>query len=133
MLRNVCDRCNEIIDGEPQIEKEYPDATLLIDDDVVVMFENLCDKCKDGLRRSVSDFTRHPSPEPKPTKEHPAAQATSTDDEKRPIPETATQAEVDAIKESAKRQPLQKVDPESLPNQVTKQFPIHLPERPNKG
>lgn len=117
MLRDVCDRCGKVLDGEPHVNREYPDVTLLMDDEVVVMYECLCPNCRGKLMSAV----RNLGDVPKRTdaKEVPKAESQKID---------AAPAEESV--EKPKAEPLQKVDPDSLPNQVTKQFPINLPERP---
>ena len=120
MLRDVCDRCGKIIDGEPNINKEQPDAVLVIDDEVILMFDSLCPKCKRNLKEnmlrkdapaeyappSIAEEPQHKEPEP-------------------PSPVVSEQPgqDVEERPESAQNAP-QRL--ENLPNQVTKQFPIKL-------
>ena len=48
MLKNVCDRCGKVIDGDGNM----PDVNAFdayIDDDPVISYIHLCDKCRDKI------------------------------------------------------------------------------------
>ena len=122
MLRNVCCCCNEVIDGEPILEKEYPDVTLLFGEEVVVLYDDACDTCKEGIRKAVADFLTSKSPQARAeVKKEEPAQAEKVE-EKPPV-----------VEEKPKAAPV-RVDKDALPEQVTKQFPVNLPKHttPNK-
>ena len=129
MLRNVCDGCGKIIDREP-IEKEYVDALLMLDGEPILIYDDLCDTCKSSLRGNVKLLlmpTAKKAMKDKPAKiSHDESEAEAT--------ETSTVVEVKSpvvedkpeIKEDNGHKPLQEIDKELLPNQVTKQFPIKM-------
>jgi len=129
MLRRICGACGSIIDGEPQLDKEYADAVLVIDDEVVDMYDDLCDKCKNRLRSLFIRIekpteieprqTIEPEPESKPEPE-PEAEAEILIPEPEPAPEPTL---------PQKHIPLEPIDKDALPNKVTKQIPIVLRTR----
>lgn len=124
MLREVCDACGEIIDG-PLVKREEPDATLLMGDEVVLMYDALCQTCKTELELAVRGF--------KNGKRHkvPVENRTSVDVTPPEATEEPKVVPKDVLCETAPQitpEPRKPVDKDSLPNQVTKQFPIKLPE-----
>ena len=147
MLKNVCSRCGRVIDGEPVLNKEYPDATLLLGEEVAVMYDDLCGECTDRIRRLVSDFALNIEPEPDPVEEHVEVAeetpepASTPEPEPSPEPvevvaegiETVSEEVVETPVEQPKRQPRKAPTAEELPNQVTKQFKINLDERRNRA
>ena len=132
MLRNVCDRCNSVIDGEP-VSKEYPEAMLLLDDEVAVMYENLCPECKSKLLMAVKMFgEREEQPKPKKTPTESDGNSEMKDCSRERNVVLPENVKVD-VKEDAL--PLNRVTTDDaqeqarpLANQVVKQYPIKLPK-----
>ena len=112
MLRNVCDSCNEVIDGEP-VSSDDPEAVLLIDGEVFAMYENLCDKCKANLKAAVSRFGDA-------VPAMPSAKAKDT-----PQPEPPSENVAENVDDGAGRHPSTK-EVRELPEQVVRQFPVKL-------
>ena len=129
MLRNVCDCCGSVIDGEPSMNKEYPEALLVIDDEIIVMYENICQSCRKDLIGAVESIMSGKHDTKKQTQggneqeqirsadttreradEHPNAKQTAT-----PVP-------------TADNKPSGS-DERALANQVVRQFPVKLPQR----
>ena len=52
MLRRICNNpaCGKVIDGEPPIKKEDPDAALLVRGEPVLWYEDLCPECIERWR-----------------------------------------------------------------------------------
>lgn len=111
MLRNVCDACEEVIGGEP-VMRDYPEALLVIDDEVAVMYENLCPTCKSKLLAAVACFSsRKAAPRPAaPVHEPAAAEPPREEPPQEPAPQ-------DVPREDAR----------PLAEQVVKQYPVKLP------
>ena len=135
MLRRICSACGSVIDGEPIIEKEYADAVLVIDDEVEAVFDDLCDRCRERLRRAVAHAFDGEKEEQRPSKAIEAEKPTEIED----IAETAPAEEADAVPcheeyrpdgcRPSSHVPYEPVDKDALPNAVTRQFPITLPQR----
>lgn len=118
MLRRICGACGSIIDGEPQLDKEYADAVLVIDDEVAEMYDDLCDKCKSRLR---SLFVRIEKPAEIEPQQAIGPEPELEQEHEMPIdePEQTPQMHI----------PLEPIDKDALPNKVTKQIPIVLRTR----
>lgn len=48
MLKNVCDRCGKVIDGDGNMP-DYNAFDAYIDDEPVVSYIHLCDKCREKI------------------------------------------------------------------------------------
>ena len=137
MLRRICGRCGSIIDGEPDLEKEYADAVLVIDDEIAAIYDDLCDGCRVKMVRLFNDFcdkVERPS-----SVSSSSESATITDEARTETVEPSEnhpkgEAPSMAPDEPAHNRPLKverykPIDKDELPNQVTRQFPINLPKR----
>ena len=130
MLRRICSKCNGIIDGDPVIEKEYADAVLVVDDEIAIMFDDLCDKCKSSLLAAVSSFknandeTPRPAVKPQeeiihaPTPEEPIVVKAPKQENNEPVSITGDDMPLDVDRPAPTEQ--------DLPNQVTKRFPVKI-------
>ena len=129
MLRNVCDGCGSVIDGEP-VQKDYPEAILLIDDEVAVMYENLCNTCKKELRDSVARFAS------KRQEERESLAIKLMNSAEHIVSGTVTPKSPQVFDKAVpnngngENPPLNPVtsDDRELANKVVKQFPIKLPK-----
>ena len=139
MLRRICGKCGEIIDGEPVIEKDYADAVLVIDDEIAAMYDDLCPKCKDALRSAFIDFmtddkeVREMERQDDDVDAEPPSRTdwstTSTDNEVVEIKAPEPPSDGVVFVGGARHRPFEEVDKDSLPNQVTRQFPINIQGR----
>lgn len=121
MLRNVCDCCGAVIDGEPSIGKEYPEVVLLIDDEIEVMYENVCPECRQALTRAVKSVKFGTPTRYEPKQEH-------VDKPKNEVESIVTEPEREHEKPVPAEVELEREE-RPLANQVVKQFPINLPKR----
>ena len=102
------------------MNREYPDATLIICDEVELMYESLCQTCRAKLRAAVRDFAK-PKTTPKKSEvveRKPAEEAEKSSAEPEPV-QLEVASEVEETKPAEDR---------PLANQVVKRFPIKLPE-----
>ena len=60
MLKNVCDRCGNPVDGEPNGDKEFDDLDIIEGGEIIVSMVDLCDSCKQELAKVISEFA-HPT------------------------------------------------------------------------
>lgn len=127
MLRNVCDACEEVIDGAP-VKKEYPEVVLLIDDEVALMYENICQTCREKLVFAVKNFKNGPR---KQLEQEPAIEANAE-----PVIRTNEKLESREVQPKAvptdgndEKRPLENVTTsQPLAEQVVKQYPVRLPQ-----
>lgn len=136
MLRRICGKCGEIIDGEPLIEKDYADAVLVLDDEIAAMYDDLCPNCKKALRNAFSNFLEDAEevrvPEPPdvaPDVSRTDWSSTSTGGEVVDVEVPKRGPDEPVFVGESQHRPFEEVDKDALPNQVTKQFPINIQER----
>ena len=136
MLRRICGKCGEIIDGEPLIEKDYADAVLVLDDEIAAMYDDLCPNCKKALRNAFLNFledaeeVRVPEP-PDVAGDVSRTDRSSTTDNCEVLEVPAPEPPSDGVVfvGEAQHKPFEEIDKDALPNQVTKQFPINIQGR----
>jgi len=121
MLRRICNICGEVIDGEPSVDKEYADLVLVMDDEIALIYEDVCDKHKAEIHSMLLNLgkeKRGTANSPEPVQ---APQPQETDDDSEQISESEPETSEPAPAVEA-------VPPriEELPEQVTKRFPIKI-------
>lgn len=117
MLRRICNICGDVIDGEPPIEKEYADLVLVMDDEIALIYEDVCDKHKAEIHSMLLNLgdkqhAKKPEPMPQQPKQESNAEQTVESESDEIEPEPAACAP----------QPIS----EELPEQVTKRFPVKI-------
>lgn len=121
MLRRICNICGEVIDGEPPIEKEYADLVLVMDDEIALIYEDVCDKHKAEIHSMLLNLgrrKRETANAPDPV-QAPQPQGAENDSEQ--ISESKPEAS-----ESAPAVEAAPPISEELPEQVTKRFPVKI-------
>ena len=121
MLRRICNICGEVIDGEPPIEKEYADLVLVMDDEIALIYEDVCDKHKAEIHSMLLNLgkgKRETANAPEPVQ---APQPQETEDDSEQVGESKPEANESAPAVEAAPPRI-----EELPEQVTKRFPIKI-------